>query len=191
MQEKLSLIPGLECFHGEENGNPLQYSCLGNPINRGAWWDTVHGVANSQSWLTTEHGTHTINDMPTKVHIVKDMVFPVVIYSCKRWTTKKAECWRIDAFKLWCWRRLFRIPWTASRSNQSILKEINSEYSLEGLMLKLKFHILATWCEKPTLWKRSWCWERLKAGGEGDYRGWDGWMASPTQWTWVWANSWR
>ena len=127
--------------------------------------------------------------LPTKVRLVKAMVFPVDKYGCESWM--KAECQRTDAFELWCWRRLFRIPWTASRSNQSILKEINSEYSLEGLMLKLKFHILATWCEKPTLWKRSWCWERLKAGGEGDYRGWDGWMASPTQWTWVWANSWR
>ena len=74
----------------------------------------------------------------TKVHIVKAMIFPVVMYGCKIWSIKKAECWRIDAFELWCWRRLFRVPWTARRSNQSILKEINSEYSLEGLMLKLK-----------------------------------------------------
>ena len=76
--------------------------------------------------------------MLTKVHIVKAMVFPVVMYRCKRWTIKKAECQRIDAFKKWCWRRLLRVPWTASRSNQSILKEINPEYSLEGLILKLK-----------------------------------------------------
>ena len=75
--------------------------------------------------------------LPKKVHIVKAMVFPVVMYGCESWTVGKAECWRIDAFKLWCWRRLFRVPWTA-RSNQSVLKEINSEYSFEGLLLKLK-----------------------------------------------------
>ena len=74
----------------------------------------------------------------TKVCVVKAMVFPVVMYGCESWTRKKAECWRIDAFELWCWRRLWRVPWTAQRSNQSIPKEINSEYSLEGLMLKLK-----------------------------------------------------
>ena len=77
--------------------------------------------------------------LPTKVHIVKAMIFPVVIYGCERWTIKKAESQRIDAFKLWCWRRLLRVPWTARRSNQSILKEINPEYSLEGLMLKLQY----------------------------------------------------
>ena len=76
--------------------------------------------------------------LPTKVHLVKDMVFPVVMYGCESWTLKKAEHWRIDAFKLWCWRRLLIVPWTARRSNQSILKEISPECSLEGLMLKLK-----------------------------------------------------
>ena len=76
--------------------------------------------------------------LPTKVHLVKAMVFPVVMYGCESWTIKKAECRRIDAFELWCWRRLLRVPWTAKRSNQLILKEITSEYSLEGLMLKLK-----------------------------------------------------
>ena len=82
--------------------------------------------------------------LPTKVCIVKVMVFPVVMYRCESWTIKKAECQRIDAFELWCWRRLLKIPWTARRSNQSILKEINPEYSLEGLILKLKFQYLAT-----------------------------------------------
>ena len=76
--------------------------------------------------------------MPTKVHLVKSMVFPVVMYGCESWTVKKAEHQRIDAFKLWCWRRLLRVPWTARRSNQSILKEISPECSLEGLILKLK-----------------------------------------------------
>ena len=95
------------------------------------------------------------------------MVFPGVVYGCESWTIKKAECRRIDAFELWCWRRLLRVPWAARRSNQSILKEISAEHSLEGLMLKLKLQHFATWCEELTHWKRPWCWERLKAGGEG------------------------
>ena len=128
--------------------------------------------------------------LPTKAHLVKAMVFPVVIYGCESATIRKAEHWRTDAFELWCWRRLLTVPWTAKRSNQSILKEISPEYSLEGLMLKLKHWFLATWCEKLTHWKRPWCWERWKVGEEGDDRGWDGWMASLTQWTWVWVNSW-
>ena len=118
------------------------------------------------------------------------MVFPVVMYGCESWTIKKAERWRIDAFELCCWRILLRVPWTARRSNQSILKEVSPEYSLEGLMLKLKLQILlATWCEEVTYLKIPWCWERLKVGWKGDNRGWDGWMASPTCWTWVWVSS--
>ena len=124
----------------------------------------------------------------TKVSLIKAMIFPVFIYGCEVWTIKKAECWRVDAFEL-CWKRLLRVPWTAKRSNQSILKEISPEYSLEGQRLKLKFQYLATWWEELTYLKRPWCWERLKVGGEGDNRGWDGWMASQTQWTWVWVNS--
>ena len=124
--------------------------------------------------------------LSAKVHLVKAMVFPVVMYGCESWTIKKAECQKIYAFELWCWRRLLRIPWNARRSNQSILKEISPEYSLERLMLKLK---LSTWCEELTHLKTPWCWERLKTGGDGDDRGWDGWMASPTQWTWVWGSS--
>ena len=88
--------------------------------------------------------------LPTKVHLVKAMVFPVVVYRCESWTIKKAECWRIDAFELWCWRRLFRIPWTARRSNQSILKEISPEYSLEGLIWSWNSNTLAIWCEELT-----------------------------------------
>ena len=126
--------------------------------------------------------------LPTKVHLVKAMVFPVVMYGCESWTVKKAEHRRIDAFELWCWRRLLRVPWTARRSNQSILKEISPACSLEGMMLKLNSNILATSCEGLTNWKRSWCWEGLEAGGERDDKGWDGWMASPVQSTWVWVN---
>ena len=116
------------------------------------------------------------------------MVFPVVRYGCESWTIKKAECQRIDALELWCWRRLLRVPWTARRSNQSILKEISPKYSLERLILKLKLQYFGHRCEELIHWKKPWCWERLKAG-EGDDRGWDGWMASPTQWNWVWASS--
>ena len=102
--------------------------------------------------------------LQTKVCLVKAMVFPVVMYGCESWTVKKVDRRRTEAFELWCWRRLLRVPWTAIRSNQSILKEINRQLT----------HL-----------KRLWCWERLKVGGEGVDRGWDGWMSSPTQWTWV------
>ena len=148
--------------------------------------------------------------MPTKVCLVKAMVFPVVMYGCDSWTVKKAEHQRIDAFELWCWRRPLRVPWrsnqsmlkeispeysleglhgdpTAWRSNQSMLKEISPEYSLEGLMLKLQYfgHLM----QRNDSLNRPWCWERLRAGGEGDDRGPDGWMVLPTQWTWVWGGS--
>ena len=128
----------------------------------------------------------------TKVHLVKAMVFPVVMYRCESWTIKKAEHWRIDSFELWCWRRLLKVPWTARRSNQSILKEINTEWILIG---KTDAEV-----EAPIIWppdvksqligKRLWTWQRLRARGEGDNRGWDGGMAS-IQWTWVWASSGR
>ena len=123
--------------------------------------------------------------LPTKVRLVKAMAFPVVMYGCESWTVKKAERQRIDAFELWCWRRLLRVPWTARRSNQSILKEISLGCSLEGLMLKLKLQYFCHVMRKADSLKRPWCWERLRAGGEGDDRGWDGWMASPTRRTWV------
>ena len=108
---------------------------------------------------------------------------------CEIWTIKKAEHQRIDAFVLWCWRRLLRVPWTARGSNQSILKEFSPGCSLEGMMMKLKHNTLATWCEELTHWKRPWSWERLNVRGKGDERGWDGWMASLTWWTWVWVSS--
>ena len=127
--------------------------------------------------------------LPTKAHLVKAMVFPVVMYGCESWAIKKAECWRIDAFEVWCWRRLLRVSWTTRRSNQSVLKEINPEYSLEGQMLKLKLQYFGHLMWRADLLKKLWCWERLRAVGEGDDRGWDGWMALPTRWTWVWARS--
>ena len=127
--------------------------------------------------------------MSTKVHLVKSLVFPMVKYGCACWTIKKAENKRIDAFELWCWRRLLRVPRTARRSNQSILKEISPGCSLEGLMLKLKLQYFGHLMQRADSLKRPWCWESLRTGEEGDNRGWDGWMASPTQWTWVWVDS--
>ena len=122
----------------------------------------------------------------------KAMVFPVVMYGCESWIVKKAEHWIIDTFERWCWRRLLRVPWTARRSNQSILKEINPGIYLEGMMLKLKLQYFGHLMRRiDSLEKRLWCWEGLGAGGEGDDRGWDGWMASLTRWTWVWVNSGR
>ena len=111
------------------------------------------------------------------------------MYKCESWNIKKAEHWRIDSFELWCWRRLLRVPWAARRSNQSILKEISPEYSFEGLMLKLELHYFDHLMRTTDSFERPWCWERLNVGGEADGRGWDGFMASLTQWTWVWVNS--
>ena len=132
--------------------------------------------------------------LPTKVRLVKAIVLPVFIYGCEGWTTKKAECQRIHAFELWYCRRPLRVPWTARRSNQSILKEISPEYSLEGLMLKLKLqyfgHLMWRMDSLENtlmLWRRES--RRRGWGWEEDGRGWDGWMASLTRWTWVWVNS--
>ena len=107
---------------------------------------------------------------------------------CESWTIMKAEYWRIDAFEPWCWRRLLRVPWIA-RSNQLILKEISPDIHWKDWCWSWNSNTLATWHEELTHLKRPWCWERLKAWGEGNDRGWDGWMASLTQWTWVWTSS--
>ena len=117
------------------------------------------------------------------------MVFPVVMYGCESWTVKKAECWRIDAFELWCWRRLLRVSWTARRSNQSILKETSPGCSLEGLMLELKFQYFGYLMQRADSLEKSLMLGKIEGRRKGDDRGWDGWMASPTQWTWVWVNS--
>ena len=108
--------------------------------------------------------------LPTKVHLVKAMGFHVVMYGCESWAIKKVECQRIDASELWCWRRLLRVPWTARRSNQSILKEISPEYSLEGLMLKLKLQYFGYVMRRADSFEKTLILERLKAGGEEDDR---------------------
>ena len=127
--------------------------------------------------------------LSAKVHLVKATVFPVVMYGCESWTIKKGERQRIDAFELWCWRRLLRVPWTARRSNHPFWRR-----SALGILCKewcwsWNSNTLATSREELTHWKRAWCWEGSGAGGEGDNRGWDGWMALLTRWTWVWVNS--
>ena len=119
--------------------------------------------------------------LPTDVHLAKAMVFPVVMYGCESWTVKKAEHQRIDGFELWCWRRLLRILWTARKSNQSILRHISHECPLEGLMLQLKLQYFGYLMLTTDSLERTWCWEGLKVGGEGD---------EPTWWTQVWASPW-
>ena len=126
-------------------------------------------VTNLDSMLKSRDIT-----LPTKVPLVKSMVFPVVMYGCVSLTIKKAECWRIDAFELWCWRRLLRAPWTARRSNQSILKRSVLNVHWKDWCWSWNSNTLATWYEELTLWKIHWCCERLKAGGEVDSRGRDG-----------------
>ena len=141
--------------------------------------------------------------MLTKVHLVKATVFPVVMYGQESWTIKEAEYQKIDALELWCWRRLLRIPWTASRSNQSVLKEISPENSLEWLMLKLKLQYFGYLMWRTDSLEKTLMLGKIDAGGEGDGRGWDVWMASlidghefeqtprvgVTRWTRVWVNS--
>ena len=150
MTEWLHFHFSLSCI-GEGNDNPLQCSSLENPRDGRAWWATIYGVA--QSWT------------PLKWLSSSSM------YGCEIWTIKKAECWRIDAFELWCWRRLLRVSWTARRSNQSILKEISPEYSLEGLMLKLKLQYYGHLMWRTDSFGKTLMLAKLKAGGEGEVRG--------------------
>ena len=124
-----------------------------------------------------------------KVHLVKAMVFPIVLCGGESWTIKKAEHWRIDAFELWCWRRVLRIPWTARRSNQSILKEVSPEYSLEGLILKLKLQYFGHLMRRTNSFEKTVMLGKIEGRRRRDDRGWDGWMASLTRWTWVWVSS--
>ena len=127
----------------------------------------------------------------TKVCLVKAMVFPVVMYGYESWTIKKAECPRIEAFELWCWRRLLRVPWAARRSNQSILKEINLGYSLKGLMLKLKLQYFGYLMWRVNSLEKTLMLGKIEGKRGRGHRGWDGQMASLTRWTWGWASSGR
>ena len=180
-------------IHGETMETVTDFIFLGSKITADGYWshEIKRHLLLGRKAMTNLDSILKSRDITwlTKVHIVKSMVFPVVMYGCECWTIKKAEHQRIDAFELWCWRRLLRVPWTARRSNRSILKEISAEYSLEGLMLKLKLQYFGHLMQRTDSLEKPWCWERLKAGGEGDNIGWDGWMASLTQWTWVWASS--
>ena len=127
--------------------------------------------------------------LPTKVHLVKAMVFPVVMDGCESWYIKKAECWRIDAFELWCQRRLLRVPWTARRPNQSILKEISPGYSLEGLILKLKLQYFGHLMQRADSLEKTLMLENIEGGRRRDNSGWDDWMTSLMWWRWVWVGS--
>ena len=127
--------------------------------------------------------------LPTNVRIVKAMVFPVVMYDCESWTVKKAEHWRIDAFELWCWRRLLRVQGTLQGDPTSpFWRRSALGFLWKKWCSSWNSNTLATSCEELTHWKRLWCWDGLGARREGDDRGWDGWMASPTRWMWVWGN---
>ena len=175
----------------ENNGNSDRLYFLGLQ-NHCRWWLKPWNEKMFAPWKNSydkprQHIEKQRHHFAKKVHIVKVMVFPLVMYRCESWTIKKAECQRADAFKLWCWRRLSRVPWTAGRWNQSILKEINPEYSLEKLMLKLQYfgHLMWTADSQEKILMLG----KFKGRRRRGDRGWDGWMASPTHWTWVWANS--
>ena len=182
MKVKVKLCPALS--------EPMDCSLPGSSIHAIFQGRTLEWVAITFSEMTNLVSIlkNRDNTLPTKVCLVKAMVFPVVMYRCENWTLKKAECQRIDAFELWCWRRLLRVPWTVRRSNQSILKESVLNIHWKDWGWSWNSNTLATWCKELTHWKRPWCWERLKAG-EGDDRGWDCWMTSLTRWIWVWASS--
>ena len=173
------------------------------------WWETLFSGAakfiaygdcghESKRCLLLERKVMTKIDsvlrnrditLPTKVCIVKAIIFLVIMYGCENWTIKKAECWRTDAFELWCCRRILRVSWTERRSNQSILKETKSEYSLEALMLKLKLQYFGYVMWKANSLEKTLMLRKSEAGRGGYDRGQDGWMASLTQWTWIWSNS--
>ena len=127
--------------------------------------------------------------MPTKIPLVKAMVFPVIMYGCESWTIKKAEHQRIYAFELWCWRRHLRVPWTVRRSNQAILKEISPKYSLDGLMLKLKLQYFGHLMWITDSLGKTLMLGKIEGRRRRRKRGWVGWMTSLTGWTWVWASS--
>ena len=179
---KIKDIPWKKSYDQPRQFSSVAQSCptLYNPTNRSMPGLPV--LSNLDSILKGRDIT-----LPTKVHTVKAMVFPVVMYGCEGWTMKKAEYQRIDAFELQCWRRLSRVPGTARRSNQSILKEISPDCSLEGLKLKLQSFGHLMW--RTDSLEKTLMLGKIEGRRRKDDRGQDGWMASLTQWTWVWANS--
>ena len=177
------------------NGNSNRLDFLGLQNHRRWWLQSPSeikrylllgrkGMTNLDSILKSRDITWL-----TKVHLVKAMVFPVLTYRCESWTIRKAEHHRTDAFELWRWRRLLRVPWTARRSNQTSQCSRKSVLNIHCGDWCWSSNTWDTWCEELTHLKRHWCWESMKAGGEGDEGRWDGWMASLTWWTWVWACS--
>ena len=174
------------------SGNSVQL-LGGSKINADGDWSheiKTHLLLGRKVMTNLDSILKSILTLPTKVRLVKAMVFPVVImYGRENWTVKKAERRRIDAFKLWCWRRLLRVPWTERKSNQPILKEISPGISLGGLMLKLNLQYFG-----HHMWRADSLEKTLMLGGIGGRRRrgnrvWDGWMSSPTRWTGVWVNS--
>ena len=167
-------------FHPEIASSELFLFCRKYSISyQHTLWRQIQKRGMINFWLT----------WPAKVHLVKATVFPVVMYRCESWTIKKAEHQRIDVFELWYWRRLLRVPWTARRSNQSILKEINPEYSLKGLMLKLKLQYFGHLMWRTDSLEKTLMLGKIEDRTKRDHGGWDVWMASLTWWTWVWASS--
>ena len=189
MWKALSKDP--ETFSGR--GKAFLFAC-----HRGWWlqpWNLKIHLLLGRKAMTNLDSILKSRDITllSKIHIVKAMVFPIVMYGCKNWTIKKAEHWRVDALELWCWRRLLRLPWTARRSNPSVLKGISPEYSLERLMLKLelKLQYFDYLMGRPNSLEKTLTLGKIEGRRwRGNLR-WEGWMASLTQWTWVWANSGR
>ena len=163
---------GVGCHFLLHGNIPIQGSNSGLPHYRQTLYHLSHqGSPSGKKAMTNLDNVLKSRDitLPTKVCIIKAVVFPVAMYRCESWTIKKAEHQRTDAFELWCWRRLLRVPQTARRSNQSVLKEFNPEYSLERLMLKLKLQYFGHLMQRANSLEKTLCWERLKAG-EGDNR---------------------
>ena len=190
MTEWLHFHFSLSCI-GEGNGNPLQCPCLENPRDGEAWWAAVYGV--SQSWTRLKQLSRQHIKKQRHYFVDKGPSSQGYFFSSNHVWMWEFDCEESPALKNWCFwtvvlERLLRVPWIARRSNQSILKEISPEYTLEGLMLKLKLQYFGHLMRRTDSLERPWCWGRLKAGGEGDDRGWDSWMLSLTQWTWVWVN---
>ena len=186
------MVPSFHGKYGETVETVTDFIFLGSKIT--ADGDCSHEIKRclilGRKAMTNLHSILKSRDitLPTKVHLVIAIVFPVVMYGCESWTTKKAEHQRIDAFQLWCWRILLRVLLTARKSNQSILKRSVLGVNWKDWCWSWNSNTLVTWCEELTHLKRPWCWERLKAGGDKDDRWRDGWMASLTQWRWVWVN---